>query len=77
VGGDALAIGFAVLGDVAAGVTVFTIGLGSELERDALRSMASRPRDFYEAPDGEDLAAIYAQIAVEIPCPPSRWWGRR
>ena len=61
----------------AAGVTVFTIGLGDDLERDALRAMASRPEAFYEAPDAEDLAAIYAQIAVEIPCPASRYWGRR
>ena len=60
-----------------AGVTVFTIGLGDDLERDALRAMASRPKAFYEAPDAEDLAAIYAQIAVEIPCPARRYWGRR
>jgi uncharacterized protein YegL len=59
------------------GVTVFTIGLGSDLEHDALRAMASRPDAFYEAPDAEDLAAIYEQIAVEIPCPLSRYWGRR
>ncbi len=59
------------------GVKVFTIGLGSELERDALSSIASRPGDFYEAPDPEDLATIYEQIAVEIPCPPSRFWGNR
>ena len=61
----------------ATGVTVFTIGLGSDLEHDALRAMASRPDAFYEAPDAAELAAIYEQIAVEIPCPPSRWWGRR
>ena len=61
----------------AAGVVIHTIGLGDTLDFDALEAMATEPDDFHRAPDGEDLAAIYAQIAVEIPCPPSRWWGRR
>jgi Mg-chelatase subunit ChlD len=61
----------------AAGVVIHTIGLGDTLDFDALEAMASEPDDFHRAPDGEDLAAIYEQIAVEIPCPPSRWWGRR
>jgi hypothetical protein len=39
--------------------------------------MASSPEDFYEAPDAEGLVAIYERIAVEIPCPASRFWGRR
>jgi hypothetical protein len=61
----------------AAGITVFTIGLGDEVEVEALRRMASRPQDYYHAPDGEDLARIYQQIAHEVPCPPSTFWPRR
>jgi hypothetical protein len=61
----------------AAGVVIHTIGLGDTLDFEALEAMATEPDDFHRAPDGEDLAAIYAQIAVEIPCPPSRLWGRR
>lgn len=52
-----------------AGVLLFTIGLGADLEADALRRMASRPEHFYIAPDAEDLAAIYERIAVTLPCP--------
>ena len=61
----------------AAGALIHTIGLGDTLDFEALEAMASEPAAFHRAPDGEDLADIYARIAVEIPCPPSRYWGRR
>jgi hypothetical protein len=57
-----------------AGIRVFTIGLGSDLDLEALELMASTPAGFYLAPDGEDLAEIYAQIAEVIPCPPREYW---
>ena len=60
----------------AAGVTVFTIGLGTDLDLEALLQMASTPAYFYRAPDGEDLRAIYAAIAVAIPCPADDYWGQ-
>jgi hypothetical protein len=60
-----------------AGVTVFTIGLGADLDFAALTAMASRPAFFYNAPDGEALAGIYHGIAVAIPCPVGAFWGRR
>ncbi len=55
-----------------AGARVFTIGLG--LEDDVLRRLleeaASDPRDYAFAPDGEDLAAIYRQVAGRVrACP--------
>lgn len=56
----------------AAGVTLFTIGLGEAIEADALAAMASTPTAFLRAPDGEDLAAAYAQVARRLPCP-SPW----
>jgi hypothetical protein len=61
------------------GITIFTIGLGRDADLDvgALEQMASRREYGYRAPDGEDLLAIYGAIAVEIPCPAERYWGRR
>jgi Mg-chelatase subunit ChlD len=61
------------------GITIFTIGLGRDADLDvgALEQMASRREYCYRAPDGEDLVAIYAAIAVEIPCPAEGYWGRR
>jgi hypothetical protein len=61
----------------AEGIRVFTIGLGAEVEREALARMASRREDFFYAPDGEDLLAIYDQIAYAIPCPPEVYWPYR
>ena len=60
-----------------AGVLIYTIGLGEELDLAALAAIASTPGDFHRAPDGEDLAAIYRQIAVAVPCPAGQYWGRR
>ncbi len=57
------------------GVRLFTIGLGDDVEADALARMASAPGDYHFAPDGEDLVAIYRAIAGAFePCPPSMWW---
>jgi Mg-chelatase subunit ChlD len=61
------------------GITIFTIGLGTEDELNVpeLREMASKPEYFFHAPDGEDLRAIYREIAAEIPCPAEEFWGSR
>jgi len=59
------------------GVVIFTIGLGEDLDLSALEEMASGRGYFYRAPDAEDLAQIYASIAVTIPCSTSAFWGGR
>jgi len=59
------------------GITIFTIGLGDDLDFEALEAMASKRSYYYHAPDGEDLQDIYAQIAVAIPCPAEHFWGKR
>jgi Mg-chelatase subunit ChlD len=59
------------------GVVVYTIGLGTALDFLVLEQIASEPAQFYRAPDAEQLADIYRQIAVEIPCPAGRFWPRR
>jgi len=61
----------------AAGVTMFTIGLGEDIDAEGLAAMASMASGFLRAPDAEDLAAVYAQVARSIPCPASAWWGGR
>lgn len=60
-----------------AGVTIFTIGLGDDLDFGALGRIASKPTYYYHAPDAEELGDIYGAIAVEIPCPVENYWGRR
>jgi Mg-chelatase subunit ChlD len=59
------------------GVVIYTIGLGDTLDFEALRQIASEPDHFYHAPRGEQLADIYRQIAVEIPCPAGQFWPWR
>lgn len=49
---------------------VFTIGLGTAVDQDLMRAIASRPNGFFYAPDTSQLALIYSQIAYEIPCRP-------
>jgi len=61
----------------AAGVTLFTIGLGEDIDADGLAAMASTAGGFLRAPDAEDLAGAYAEVARSIPCPASAWWGGR
>ncbi len=56
------------------GITIYTVGLGEDIEVEALKMMASRPGMYRHAPDGEDLGYIYAEIAHEVPCPPSAYW---
>ncbi len=52
----------------ARGTRVYTIGLGATTDIDAelLKAAASAPDMFYYAPDGEDLAQIYREIAGRL-----------
>ena len=61
----------------AAGVVIYTIGLGADVEAEALAEIASRPEGYYPAPEAGALAGIYAQIAVALPCPAGAFWGGR
>jgi len=51
-----------------AGVEVYAIGLGDDLDAELLGRLASGPSHRILAPDAEDLAAIYAAIARDLPC---------
>jgi len=59
------------------GITIFTVGLGETIERDALERIATRSDYYRHAPDGEDLGPVYERIAYEIPCPPAPDWPLR
>ncbi|MFN8472983.1 MAG: VWA domain-containing protein [Anaerolineae bacterium] len=50
----------------AAGTRIFTIGLGSDVDPNLMRDLASSPSDYYFAPDSSQLDAIYQQIAGAI-----------
>ncbi len=61
--GDPRGAAQALKGD---GVRVFTIGLGSDVDPDLMRQLASSPADYFFAPGGADLDAVYQQIAGAI-----------
>jgi Mg-chelatase subunit ChlD len=58
----------------AAGITVFTVGLGADVDADLLRTVAGDPARYFEAPSQGDLAGIYAEIAGALPCPGGIVW---
>lgn len=51
-----------------AGITIVTVGLGTDLDSDLLRDVASEPELYFPAPNAEDLEEIYILIADLIPC---------
>jgi Mg-chelatase subunit ChlD len=53
----------------AAGVRLYTIGLGADADATALQQMAGESSRYRFAPDSADLARIYAEIAGDILCP--------
>ncbi len=50
------------------GAATYSVGLGTEIDRDLLE-LISTPRRFYHAPDPSELSRIYREIAHSIPCP--------
>jgi Flp pilus assembly protein TadG len=50
----------------AAGVTVYSIGLGALIHEDFLKQIASSPALYYLAPTANDLKAIFQHIALDI-----------
>ena len=50
------------------GITIYTIGLGADVNPAMLARIAGATDRVYLAPEAADLARIYAQIARLIPC---------
>jgi Mg-chelatase subunit ChlD len=48
------------------GITMFTIGLGKDLNTEFLKRVASSTDEFYLAPTTKELTGIYEQIATKI-----------
>ncbi|MFN2114281.1 MAG: vWA domain-containing protein, partial [Anaerolineae bacterium] len=74
---DAEAVRAAARAARGAGVIIFSIGLGEDVDVDLLEAVAGGRAQTYLAPGPEDLADIYSSIAVQVPCPPKRFWGGR
>jgi Mg-chelatase subunit ChlD len=58
-----------------AGVSLYTIGLGDDVDDALLRQMASGPTTYFQAPDAAALAAIYEGVARALPCPGGVEWA--
>jgi Ca-activated chloride channel family protein len=51
------------------GVTLYTIGLGADVDAATLVAMAGGPERYRHAPDAAALADVYAELARDIQCP--------
>jgi Mg-chelatase subunit ChlD len=51
-----------------AGVLVYTIGLGTDVDADLLRDVATVPEAYYPSPGPEGLEEIYHQISERLAC---------
>lgn len=58
----------------AAGVRLYTIGLGADVDGATLAAMAGGGGRYRYAPDSGALAAIYAEVARDIQCPAEGLW---
>jgi hypothetical protein len=61
----------------AAGVSIYAIGLGADVDGEYLKQIAGTPSRYYYAPSEGELEGIYREIARVIPCPPERFWRGR
>ncbi|MEO8082876.1 MAG: vWA domain-containing protein [Ardenticatenales bacterium] len=61
----------------ASGVQMITVGLGADVDDEALARIASRPEDYHPLADAADLADVFRGVARLIPCPPSAFWRGR
>jgi Mg-chelatase subunit ChlD len=67
-GGTPADVDRAVARATGAGVHLFTIGLGSDVNRELLIQVAGDEKRAYFAPTAAELAGIYRTIAEAIPC---------
>jgi Mg-chelatase subunit ChlD len=60
-----------------AGIALYIIGLGSDVDEPTLVEMAGARRRYSFAPDSSHLMRIYAEVAHDIDCPVEDFWGTR
>jgi Ca-activated chloride channel family protein len=58
-----------------AGIVVYTVGLGADVDADLLRAVATRAENYLAAGDAAALRAAYERIAGELPCPGGAVWA--
>lgn len=61
----------------AAGIAVYVVGAGPDLDAAVLRDMAGDARHYVPAPSAEALEGIYRQLVAAVLCPPEIYWGGR
>lgn len=57
-----------------AGVTVYVVGLGVDVDEALLNAVASGPGRYRSARSADDLVAIYEELVGDLPCPGGRAW---
>ncbi len=60
-----------------AGVALYAIGLGGDVDEATLVEMAGNRGRYYFAPDSSELLRIYSEVARVIGCPATDFWGKR
>lgn len=61
----------------AGAVSLWTVGLGAQIDRDLLRAVAGDDARYLEAPEAEALAGLYAGLAERLTCDRRELWGGR
>lgn len=60
-----------------AGLEVYVVGMGPNLDEQVLRNMAREPDRYVPAPEPSWLRKIYTDLTTRVPCPSPLYWGRR
>jgi Mg-chelatase subunit ChlD len=62
----------------AAGIVVYVVGLGREVNKSVLLGMAGGEEHYFFVPDPRDLQHLYVELAAtKVPCGPEVYWPRR
>lgn len=61
----------------AAGVAVYVVGAGPDLDAAVLQAMAGGADRYVPAPSVEALKGIYRELVTTVLCPPELYWGGR
>ena len=60
-----------------AGIHLYAIGVGADVDATTLIAMAGDEQHYYFAPDAGHLQHIYAEVAQDIQCPAAEVWPYR
>lgn len=60
-----------------AGVEVYVVGFGPDLDEATLRAIARTADRYLPVPDPTQLVNAFRKLSHRVPCSPSAYWGRR